>query len=94
MSIHVSLRHVTSYAYDRPISLGPQVIRLRPAPHCRTNILNYSLKVEPEDHLINWQQDRQSNYLARLLFEEKTRKFPVTVDLVAVKSGVSIVRTA
>jgi transglutaminase-like putative cysteine protease len=93
MSIRVSLRHVTSYAYDRPISLGPQVIRLRPAPHCRTNILNYSLKVEPED-LINWQQDRQSNYLARLLFEEKTRKFSVTVDRVAVKSGVSIVRTA
>src|SRR5688572_24657181 len=83
MSIHVALNHVTHYKYDRRVALSPQIVRLRPAPHCRTNILSYSLKIEPEGHFINWQQDPFSNYLARLVFPEKTTEFKVTVDVVA-----------
>ena len=83
MAIHVALRHVTHYKYDRPVSLSPQVVRLRPAPHCRTPVLSYSLKATPGKHFINWQQDPQSNYLARLVFPEKTTEFCVEVDLVA-----------
>jgi uncharacterized protein (DUF2126 family)/transglutaminase-like putative cysteine protease len=82
MSIHAALNHVTHYKYDRPVNLGPQVIRLRPAPHCRSKIISYSLKVEPADHYINWQQDPFANYQGRLVFEKKTREFKVTVDLV------------
>ncbi len=83
MAIRVALHHRTAYNYDRAVALAPQVVRLRPAPHARTPIESYSLKVEPESHFLNWQQDPQNNYLARLVFPEKVRKFQVTIDLVA-----------
>jgi uncharacterized protein (DUF2126 family)/transglutaminase-like putative cysteine protease len=83
MAIRVALNHKTEYRYDRPVSLLPQVVRLRPAPHCRTPILSYSLKVRPADHFLNWQQDPYSNYLARLVFHKPTRSLEVEVDLVA-----------
>jgi uncharacterized protein (DUF2126 family) len=83
MAIRVAINHKTEYQYDRLVSLSPHTVRLRPAAHTRTPIHSYSLKVLPEEHFINWQQDPFGNFLARLVFPERTRKLSVEVDLVA-----------
>ena len=70
MSIRVALHHQTTYHYDRLVTIYPQLVRLRPAPHCRTPITAYSLNIRPEPHFLNWQQDPHGNYLGRLVFPE------------------------
>lgn len=83
MAIQVALNHKTDYRFDRPVSLSPHVIRLRPAPHCRTPIRAYSLTILPEQHFINWQQDPFGNYLARIVFPDRTTQLSIEVDVVA-----------
>lgn len=83
MSIHAALTHITHYRYDRLVGLSPQLVRLRPAPHCRTPIVSYTMQVEPAGHFVHWQQDPQSNYLARVTFPEQVRELKITVNLVA-----------
>ena len=83
MTIRVALTHETSYRFAHPVNLSPHEIRLRPAPHCRTPINSYSLKVAPTKHFINWQQDPFGNWLARAVFPEKSAELKIVVDLVA-----------
>ncbi len=83
MSIKVALEHRTSYAFDRLVRVHPHIVRLCPAPHCRTPIEAYSLRIEPADHFINWQQDAMGNFLARLVFPKRMRRLTITVGLIA-----------
>jgi len=83
MAIRVAINHKTEYRFDRPVEVSPHIVRLRPAAHTRTTIESYSLKVLPEKHFINWQQDPFGNYLARLVFPEPVRSLSFEVDLVA-----------
>lgn len=83
MTITVAIQHNTYYDFDRAINLSPHIVRLRPAPHSRTPIKSYSLKVQPEEHFINWQQDAYGNFQARLVFPEKTKRLAVEVEVIA-----------
>src|ERR1051325_1391422 len=83
MRIRVLLHHKTIYNYDRLVTLSPQIVRLRPAPHSRTAVTSYSLRIEPADHFITWQPDPQCNFLARLVFPKQTRRFGLEVSLAA-----------
>src|SRR4051795_7043297 len=83
MAIRVALSHTSRYRYDRLVTLQPHVVRLRPAPHCRTPISSYSLRVNPAENFLNWQQDAFGNYQARLAFPKAARELSVEVDLIA-----------
>lgn len=83
MTIRVALNHQTSYQFDRTVKLWPHEIRLRPAAHCRTPILSYSLNIQPDPHFINWQQDPFGNWVARVVFPDSAKSLEITVDLVA-----------
>ncbi len=83
MSIRAAIHHLTHYKYDRPVSLSPQIIQLRPAPHSRTRVVSHSLKVSPAGHFVNHQQDPYGNWLARYVFPELVTEFKIEVDVVA-----------
>ena len=93
MSIRAAVLHRTEYTYDRAVDLGPQVIRLRPAPHARTPVSGYAMKLTLEhgsstggkphrvEPFVNWQQDPQANWLARVVVPEAVTRFAVEVSL-------------
>ena len=82
MPVRLKIKHITEYTYDREVILSPHIIRLRPAPHCRMPIYNYSLDVQPAEHFINWQQDPFGNFQARCVFTAKTKKLSISVDII------------
>ncbi len=83
MSIKAAIYHLTHYKYDNPVNLGPQIIRLKPAAHSKTKVISHALKVTPENHFVNLQQDPYGNYQARFVFPEPVTEFKIEVDLVA-----------
>ncbi|MAM58285.1 MAG: IMP dehydrogenase [Salinicola sp.] len=83
MTLRVALSHRTSYVFDRPVTLSPHLIRLRPAPHCRTPIEAYSLDISAKPHFLNWQQDPFGNFIARVVFPEPLTRLEIAVEVIA-----------
>ena len=83
MSIKVNLNHQLIYSFNRSIILGPHQLGLRPSPHCRTPIQSYSLKIEPQEHHITWQQDLYGNFISKVNFPQSTDKLKIEVDIIA-----------
>lgn len=81
--MNVVLTHTTKYRYSSEVKLGPQIIKLRPAPHCRTSITKYQLDIQPTSFLIEWQQDEFLNHVAKVTFTEKTDFFDINVKITA-----------
>src|SRR5215470_15739883 len=66
------IQHRTRYRYPRPASLGPHLVRLRPADHTRARVESYGLHVSPAADL-RWQQDPYGNRVARISFRKDSR---------------------
>ncbi|HET6981404.1 MAG TPA: transglutaminase family protein, partial [Myxococcaceae bacterium] len=66
------IQHRSRYRYPRPASLGPHLVRLRPADHTRARVESYGLHVTPGAQL-RWQQDPDGNRVARVSFGKDSR---------------------
>jgi uncharacterized protein (DUF2126 family)/transglutaminase-like putative cysteine protease len=89
MSVRIAITHQSIYHYDKFVTVGPHLIRLKPAPHCLAHCLAYSLKVSPSEHYIHWQQDPFNNHIARLVFKKPTNHLNVSVELLVDLSPVN-----
>jgi len=87
--MRVSLHHITRYRYDRQVRLGPQIIRLHPAPHYRGHLLRYSMTLEPSGADIQWIPDAFANQTAEVRFPDHTDVFRVSVELMIDKGTIS-----
>lgn len=83
MTTRVALEHRTTYRFGEPVHLFPHAVRLRPAPHSRTAISGYDLRVEPSGHVLRWHQDPFGGWVAQVVFTETATQLEVTVSLVA-----------
>ncbi|MFT8550349.1 MAG: transglutaminase family protein [Acetobacter okinawensis] len=83
MSSHVTLLHRTCYRYDRPVSMGPQTIRLRPMQASRTPIESYGLHISPKGSQLRWERDSCGNDVACVGFSDRLTHFDIEVSLVA-----------
>ncbi len=87
--MRVSLHHRTRYAFSRPLSLSPHIVRLRPAPHTRTLVEAYSLRIVPFEHFLVAESRRAGRFFAfghtPGAFPEQEEPssplFPLTLDL-------------
>ncbi|GAB3962188.1 hypothetical protein GCM10028805_62700 [Spirosoma harenae] len=83
MAIRVQLTHHSLYQYEPMVYLSTQLIRLKPTASCQAVIEAYSLRIEPDNHVLRWQQDPFGNFIARVDFSGQVSCLSIQVQLTA-----------
>ena len=79
----VKIKHLTHYYYDRPITLGPQSIRLNPSRYYPIEINDFSIDINPKPVSLEWFNDIYNNSIASAVFSQSTMELHINVSLSA-----------
>ena len=78
------LEHRTSYAFDAPVYLEPQTIRLRPRPDTATRVVDFDMEIDPLPAVRADNLDLEGNLVVMAWFKGATTRLGIrtraTVD--------------
>ena len=67
----LTIRHVTTYHYKRPVAFGEHRMMLRPRDDWDQKVLETGLEITPEPSLLTWTQDGFGNHVATARFVDR-----------------------
>ena len=67
----LTIRHVTTYHYKRPVAFGEHRMMLRPRDDDDQKVLESELEITPEPSQLCWTQDIFGNHVATARFAER-----------------------
>ena len=67
----LTIRHVTTYHYRRPVAFGEHRMMLRPRDDGDQKVLRSGIAITPEPTCIDWTHDDFGNYVATARFSER-----------------------
>lgn len=67
----LTIRHVTTYRYKRPVAFGEHRMMLRPRDDGDQSVLESELKIMPEPSQLSWTRDIFGNHVATARFTDR-----------------------
>jgi transglutaminase-like putative cysteine protease len=77
----LTVNHVTTYAYSRPVGLGEHRMMLRPRDSYDQRLLSATLDIDPEPQRLSWIHDVFDNCVAVASFSGETRRLRVESNI-------------